>query len=31
MVRLVQEREPASASPAYFNEAQAEQALWQEF
>jgi hypothetical protein len=27
----VQEREPASASPAYFNEAQAEQALWQEF
>jgi hypothetical protein len=26
-----QERERASASPAYFNEAQAEQALWQEF
>jgi hypothetical protein len=26
-----QERERASAPPAYFNEAQAEQALWQEF
>jgi hypothetical protein len=31
MMRLVQERKPASAPPAYFNEAQAEQALWQEF
>jgi hypothetical protein len=31
VVRLEQEREPASALPAYFNEAQAEQALWQEF
>jgi hypothetical protein len=30
-VRLEQEREPASVPPAYFNEAQAEQALWQEF
>jgi hypothetical protein len=30
-MRLEQEREPASAPPAYFNEAQAEQALWQEF
>jgi hypothetical protein len=29
--RLEREREPASALPAYFNEAQAEQALWQEF
>jgi hypothetical protein len=28
---LEQEREPAGAPPAYFNEAQAEQALWQEF
>jgi hypothetical protein len=28
---LEQERVPASAPPAYFNEAQAEQALWQEF
>jgi hypothetical protein len=28
---LEQEREPASAPPANFNEAQAEQALWQEF
>jgi hypothetical protein len=26
-----QERERASVLPAYFNEAQAEQALWQEF
>jgi hypothetical protein len=31
VVRLEQEREPAGAPPAYFNEAQAEQALWQEF
>jgi hypothetical protein len=31
VVQLEQEREPASAPPAYFNEAQAEQALWQEF
>jgi hypothetical protein len=30
-MRLEQEREPASAPPAYFNEAQAEQAPWQEF
>jgi hypothetical protein len=29
MARL--EREPSSVPPAYFNEAQAEQALWQEF
>jgi hypothetical protein len=29
--RLEQEREPAGAPPTYFNEAQAEQALWQEF
>jgi hypothetical protein len=28
---LEQEREPANAPPAYFNEAQAEQVLWQEF
>jgi hypothetical protein len=28
VVRLEQEREPAGAAPAYFNEAQAEQALW---
>jgi hypothetical protein len=28
---LEQEQEPAGAPPAYFNEAQAEQALWQEF
>jgi hypothetical protein len=28
---LEQELEPASAPPAHFNEAQAEQALWQEF
>jgi hypothetical protein len=28
---LEQGREPAGAPPAYFNEAQAEQALWQEF
>jgi hypothetical protein len=31
VARLEQEREPASAPPAHFNEAQAEQALWQEF
>jgi hypothetical protein len=31
VARLEQEREPASAAPAHFNEAQAEQALWQEF
>jgi hypothetical protein len=31
MSGLEQEREPAGAPPAYFNEAQAEQALWQEF
>jgi hypothetical protein len=31
VAHLEQEREPASAPPAYFNEAQAEQALWQEF
>jgi hypothetical protein len=31
VARLEQEREPTSAQPAYFNEAQAEQALWQEF
>jgi hypothetical protein len=31
VVRLEQEREPASVPPSYFNEAQAEQALWQEF
>jgi hypothetical protein len=30
-VGLDQEREPAGAPPAYFNETQAEQALWQEF
>jgi hypothetical protein len=28
---LEQEREPTGAPPAYFNEAQAEQAMWQEF
>jgi hypothetical protein len=28
---LEQEWEPASAPPSYFNEAQAEQALWREF
>jgi hypothetical protein len=28
VVGLEQEREPAGAPPAYFNEAQAEQALW---
>jgi hypothetical protein len=31
VVGLEQEREPASAPPAYFNEARAKQALWQEF
>jgi hypothetical protein len=31
VVRLEQEREPVGAPPAYFNEAQAEQALWEEF
>jgi hypothetical protein len=31
VVGLEQEREPAGAPPAYFNEAQADQALWQEF
>jgi hypothetical protein len=31
MARPEQEREPASAPPAHFNEAQAEQALWKEF
>jgi hypothetical protein len=31
VVRPEQEQERASAPPAYFNEAQAEQALWQEF
>jgi hypothetical protein len=31
VARLKQEREPASAPPAHFNEAQAEQALWREF
>jgi hypothetical protein len=31
VVRLEQEREPAGAPPAYFDEAQDEQALWQEF
>jgi hypothetical protein len=31
VARLEQEREPASVPPAYFNEAQAEQALWREF
>jgi hypothetical protein len=31
VARLEQERELASAPSAYFNEAQAEQALWQEF
>jgi hypothetical protein len=31
VVRLEQEREPTSEPPAYFNEAQAEQTLWQEF
>jgi hypothetical protein len=31
MVRLEQEPEPASMPLAHFNEAQAEQALWQEF
>jgi hypothetical protein len=30
-MRPEQGREHASASPAHFNEAQAEQALWQEF
>jgi hypothetical protein len=28
VARLEQEREPASVPPAYYNEAQAEQALW---
>jgi hypothetical protein len=28
---LEQEQDPANVLPAYFNEAQAEQALWQEF
>jgi hypothetical protein len=31
VAHLKQEREPASAPPAHFNEAQVEQALWQEF
>jgi hypothetical protein len=31
VARPEQERERASAPPAYFNEAQAEQALWHEF
>jgi hypothetical protein len=31
VVRLEQEREPAGVPPAYFNKAQDEQALWQEF
>jgi hypothetical protein len=31
VVLLEQEREPTGAPPAYFNEAQVEQALWQEF
>jgi hypothetical protein len=31
VVGLEQEREPAGAPPAYFNEARADQALWQEF
>jgi hypothetical protein len=31
VARLEQEREPTSAPSAYFNEAQAKQALWQEF
>jgi hypothetical protein len=31
VVGLEQEREPAGVPPTYFNEAQAEQALWQEF
>jgi hypothetical protein len=31
MAGLEPEREPAGAPPAYFNKAQAEQALWQEF
>jgi hypothetical protein len=31
VVHLEQEREPTGVPPAYFNEAQAEQALWQEF
>jgi hypothetical protein len=31
VARLEQEREPASASLAYFNKAQAEQALWHDF
>jgi cytochrome P450 len=31
MARPEQERERASAPSAYFNEAQVEQALWQEF
>jgi hypothetical protein len=31
VVGLELEREPAGAPPAYFNEAQAEQALWQKF
>jgi hypothetical protein len=31
VARLEQEREPPSAPPAHFNEAQVEQALWQEF
>jgi hypothetical protein len=31
VARLEQERESASAPPAYFNEVQAKQALWQEF
>jgi hypothetical protein len=31
VARLKQEREHASAPPGHFNEAQAEQALWQEF
>jgi hypothetical protein len=31
VARPEKERERASVPPAYFNEAQAEQALWQEF
>jgi hypothetical protein len=31
VAHLEQEREPASVSPTHFNEAQAEQALWQKF
>jgi hypothetical protein len=31
VARLEQEREPSSAPPTHFNEAQSKQALWQEF